>query len=328
MPAKRKRRSVPRFSSLHHRLLKSHAWHDLKPLERCGYIEIAQLYDAINNGRLAMSARRLAGLIPCNKDTALIILRNLEDAGFIEAVKVGRYTKKEEERMACEFRLTDFRCDVTHELPSRRYNPQHPWQPSEPAPKRAAPLTDAERQRRCRSNRKRHECHDERPTKPDGSVRPNRTVTVTGVETFIDAGEKSAKKRETGSADVTLSVRPNNTLIHLTMGGTVNSAPTVTPIPHGNTSKPAQRSGVKNRGLYVVPKKPPLAPGHSTCRYPSVPSLPPGWHWCRFERCVITGAGVPVPVVDNPTVGTSAQRAALQVLRQWEAAKAERAVAA
>ena len=225
---------------------------------------------------------------------------------------LGDVAKKEEERMASEYRLTHFRCDVTHELPSKRYNPRHRWEPSERAPKRAAPLTDAERQRRCRSKRQRHECHDERPAKSDGGVRPNQTVPVTGVEIATDAGEKRAKKRETGSADVTLSVRPNNTLIHLTMGGARNSAPT------GTTRKPAQRSGAKNRGLYVVPKKSPLAPGHSTCRYPSVSSLPPGWHWCRFEKCVVTDAGVKVPVVDDPTVGTDAQRAALQVLRQWD----------
>lgn len=169
MPRKYRRRSGPRFLSLHHELLRSHAWHMLTPHERCGYIEVAQLYDGTNNGRLAMSARRLAGLIPCNKDTAVKILHNLEDAGFIEVMKVGHYTRKEGERMASEYRLTQFRCDATHELPSRRYNPRHRWQPSEPAPRRAAPLTDAERQRRCRSKRQRHECHAERPTKADSS---------------------------------------------------------------------------------------------------------------------------------------------------------------
>ena len=112
------------------------------------------------------------------------------------------------------------------------------------AHKRAAPVTDAERQRRCR-NRKRHECHDERPTNPDGSVRPDRTVPVTRVKIAADTGEKRAKMRETGSADVTRSVRPNNTLIHLTMGGAGNSVPPVTPL-HYTASKPAQRSGAKN----------------------------------------------------------------------------------
>ena len=110
-----KRRSGPRFLSLHHRLLKSHAWHCLSPLQRCGYIEIAQLYDGSNNGRLAMSTRRLAGVIPCSKNSP--ILGELEDAGFIDTVRVGKYARNTDERLASEYRLTDFKCDVTGELP-------------------------------------------------------------------------------------------------------------------------------------------------------------------------------------------------------------------
>src|SRR5690349_2431852 len=127
---RRRGKSRARFLSLHHRILRSHAWHMLTPLQRAGYIEIAQLYDRTNNGRLAMSARRLAGLVPCDK-------------------KFGRYARKEEERLAAEYRLTDHRCDVTGELPTRRYNPRHLWDPAIPKPKRKA-LTGAERVRRHR----------------------------------------------------------------------------------------------------------------------------------------------------------------------------------
>jgi len=51
MTYRRKRRGVPRFLQLHHRLLKSHAWHALTTLERSGYTELAQLFDGTNNGR-------------------------------------------------------------------------------------------------------------------------------------------------------------------------------------------------------------------------------------------------------------------------------------
>jgi hypothetical protein len=125
--SKRKRRSAGRFLALYHRLLKSHAWHALTPLQRCGYIEIAQLYDGTNNGRLAMSTRRLAGLIPCSKNAG--ILTGLEDAGFIETVKEGKFSPRVGERLASEYRLTDFKCDVTGELPSRKYNERKRWDP-------------------------------------------------------------------------------------------------------------------------------------------------------------------------------------------------------
>jgi hypothetical protein len=122
--SKRKRRSAGRFLALYHRLLKSHAWHALTPLQRCGYIEIAQLYDGTNNGRLAMSTRRLAGLIPCSKNAG--ILTGLEDAGFIETVKEGKFSPRVGERLASEYRLTS---DVTGELPSRKYNERKRWDP-------------------------------------------------------------------------------------------------------------------------------------------------------------------------------------------------------
>ena len=36
------------------------------------------------------------------------ILSQLEDAGFIDPVKLGKYARKAEERLASEYRLTDF----------------------------------------------------------------------------------------------------------------------------------------------------------------------------------------------------------------------------
>ena len=64
MTGERKRRPAPRFLQLHHRLLKSHAWHILTPLQRCGYIEIAQLYDSANNGRLGHVGAEAGGTDP------------------------------------------------------------------------------------------------------------------------------------------------------------------------------------------------------------------------------------------------------------------------
>jgi hypothetical protein len=111
----------PPFVQLHYYLLDSEAWHRLSSSARAGYIELARLYKGVNNGNLAMSARRLAKLIPCNKDTAARVLNELESEGFIDVVKVGTFNRKE--RLACEYRLTSYRCDVTGELPSKRFDP-------------------------------------------------------------------------------------------------------------------------------------------------------------------------------------------------------------
>jgi hypothetical protein len=293
---RRRGKSRARFLSLHHRILRSHAWHMLTPLQRAGYIEIAQLYDGSNNGRLATSARRLAAVLPCAKNSD--VLRALEDAGFIETVKVGKYTKKEEERLAAEYRLTDHRCDVTGELPSRRYNPRHLWDPAIPKPKRKA-LTAAERVRRHR--KRRNACNGERPNQWDGTVPTIGTVSVTeGAEASLRSRE-TARNNARKSADVTLSVPTSGTLIHLT---------------RGTGSLEGTQRGKTGR----KPLSPPFdLPGHSSCE-PN-PSLPPGWHWCRHEKSVVTDTGVAVPVVDHPLVGTREGREALAFLCTWESAR-------
>jgi hypothetical protein len=71
-------------------MLDSYAWHVLSPHARLAYLEVARLYNGSNNGRLAMSARRLASLLPCNKDTAARALRELEDVGSLTPSKSAR----------------------------------------------------------------------------------------------------------------------------------------------------------------------------------------------------------------------------------------------
>ena len=327
MTGKRKRRPAPRFLQLHHRLLKSHAWHVLTPLQRCGYIEIAQLYDSTNNGRLAMSVRRLAGLIPCNKDSN--ILNELEDAGLIETVKQGRYAKKLEERAAAEYRLTDFRCDVTGEVPSRRYNPKHLWEPGQAKPKRK-PLSVAERVRRYRKKRC-NGCNTDRPVQSDGNVPVSGTDFVTSLKPGATGSCKTAKNDSLADADVTPTVPPSHTHIHLTMGGASLEGTSVTPLVTRSEREKHAKSRVQNKnghfGVSSVTPLKALAPGHSTCKHPTVSGLPSGWHYCRFEKAVVTDTGVIVPLVDDPLVGTEEQRDAHRFLRRWVRPSSQEAAA-
>jgi hypothetical protein len=229
----------PRFYYIGNRRRISHE----ARLQRCGYIEIAQLYDSTNNGRLAMSVRRLAGLIPCNKDSP--VLRELEDAGLIETVKLGRYTREGEERTASEYRLTDFRCDVTGEPPTRTYNPKNLWEPGERKPKRAKPLSSAERMRRLRKRKRCDERDAERPSEWDGSV------PVSGTDCVTPFHEDKRQPRETGKnaaskmENVTLSVPVSHTLIHLTRGY-AESEPPSQASPHARRrGETGENQGVK-----------------------------------------------------------------------------------
>jgi len=295
MSPKKWRNSRSRFVKLPHHLLRSYAWHSLTPLQRAAYIEIAQLYDGKNNGRLAMSARMLASLIPCGRNSASRCLRCLEDTGFIDNLKFGKYTRRDEERLASEYRLTEFRCDATGEPPSRRYNPKHHWDRSIPKPKRKA-LTAAERARRYR--KRRNERHAKRHPYEDGTVTSMGTVNVTPFPRSRGP-QKTAKNLERKSADVTLSVTPMVTHIHLTRGREI--------------ADPPLRVNTGEKHISASP-----APGHATCPIPKTNSLPPGWHWCKHEKCLITETGIQVPVADHELVGTDEGRAARLVLLSWK----------
>jgi hypothetical protein len=114
----------PAFVQLYYYLLDSEAWHQLTFTARAAYIEMARLYNGVNNGTLAMGARRLAKQLPCTPNTAARALHELDNAGFIEPTKFGSFGRKGKERHATEYRLTCYRCDVTGELPSKRFNPK------------------------------------------------------------------------------------------------------------------------------------------------------------------------------------------------------------
>jgi hypothetical protein len=84
------------------------------------------------------------------------------------------------------------------------------------------------------------------------------------------------------------------------------------------TTPRGQKGDQTHFGPNVTPLRA-LPPGHERCKLPNNNSLPLGWHWCMSEQRVVTDTGVVVPLVDDPLVGTEAQREALRALRKWEA---------
>jgi hypothetical protein len=87
--------------------------------QRAAYIQLALRYDDVNNGSLALSARVLELELQCDKATASRALIRLEDVGFIETAKRGTFARRN--RKASEYRLTTYKCDVTGELPSKKF---------------------------------------------------------------------------------------------------------------------------------------------------------------------------------------------------------------
>ena len=89
---------------LQHWVMKTAAWRELRPVERCLVVELYSLFNGINNGELFLSIREAAKRLNVSKDTAHAALRRLEQLGFIRAKERGMFTR----RRATSWILTQF----------------------------------------------------------------------------------------------------------------------------------------------------------------------------------------------------------------------------
>lgn len=108
-----------RHVRLYHWLLETPAWADLDTTARAAYLELAKRYNGSNNGRIALAARALALALNVSPATAARAMRSLADHGFIVVTRPGAFHCKV--RLATEYRLTEFQCDVTGTLPSKEF---------------------------------------------------------------------------------------------------------------------------------------------------------------------------------------------------------------
>ncbi len=113
-----------RHIRLTHFMTGTPAWQSLKPAERVVYLDVARIYNGKNNGTLARSCRDAGKACNVNKDTAAKAFKVLEERGFLDCTTPGGFSLKT--RHAAEWRLTEWACDKTRALPSKRY--QH-WRP-------------------------------------------------------------------------------------------------------------------------------------------------------------------------------------------------------
>ena len=114
-----------RHVRLTHFMMKTPAWRSLKPSERALYLEVAMVYNGSNNGFLALSCRDAGSRCHINKDTAAAHFKTLEDRGLIECATPGGFSRKTPH--ASEWRLTEWKCDRTHQPPTKAYQT---WRPA------------------------------------------------------------------------------------------------------------------------------------------------------------------------------------------------------
>ena len=119
----KRRRLNKRINAPHVRLyrwmLTSPAYRSLSCPARAVLIEIASVYDGMNNGRLGMSIRTLVDHCNIAPGTARRALAELQERRFIECVTKGSFNRKV--LHASEWRLTWWQCDVTGALPEKPF---------------------------------------------------------------------------------------------------------------------------------------------------------------------------------------------------------------
>jgi len=138
MSRPRKDSKGARHVRLYHYMLRSPAWQSLTANARCIYLEMAARYGGVgsNNGRIPYACREAKASLNIGQTTAIRAIWELEDRGFIVAVKKGAFSLKK--KHATEWRLTEFPCDVTNTLiGSKEYMR---WQPAPPKIQNAGPV--------------------------------------------------------------------------------------------------------------------------------------------------------------------------------------------
>jgi hypothetical protein len=124
---KRNAKETARHVRLYYALLESPAWAALTATEILGYILFCKAYNGKNNGRITMSNRAIQAGARCSAGTASALVRKLEDVGLLRQMRPGVFTRHQDTRRAAEWRLTDFKCNVTGGLPTREWKQ---WRPS------------------------------------------------------------------------------------------------------------------------------------------------------------------------------------------------------
>jgi DNA-binding transcriptional ArsR family regulator len=108
-----------RHIRLYHWLLDTPAWKDLDANCRCIYLELLRRYNGSNNGRIPLSVREIADQLRIGSSTASRALRALQAHGFIAVSIRGRFERRD--RHATQWRLTEFACNATGELPTKEF---------------------------------------------------------------------------------------------------------------------------------------------------------------------------------------------------------------
>jgi DNA-binding transcriptional MocR family regulator len=102
-------------------MMETPAWKSLGAVERAIYLDMASRYagQGTNNSKIGYSIRTAAKNLHVGTSTAKRALDVLQERGFIVCTTKGAFSLKA--RHATEWRLTEFVCDVSGDLPTKEF---------------------------------------------------------------------------------------------------------------------------------------------------------------------------------------------------------------
>lgn len=123
MPRKHDAKGRSTHDTQHYRLhgwiARTAAWRALDGNEKAIYVDMALRYRGTNNGQIAYSVREGAACARVGKTKGAKCLRRLQELGFIAISEPAAFSWKK--GVSVRWRLTEFRCDLTGNLPSKEF---------------------------------------------------------------------------------------------------------------------------------------------------------------------------------------------------------------
>lgn len=109
----------PPFVQLFFSMMDKPAFRILSPEAKAAYLLFKRRYNGRNNGSIGVSARDMGEWLCKSKSTGARAIRELEEKGFVVCSRASAFSLKT--KLAAEYRLTEYRCDLTNNLPTRDY---------------------------------------------------------------------------------------------------------------------------------------------------------------------------------------------------------------
>lgn len=227
-----KRKGKAKFLMIEGYVIRSAAWAALSPNDKAAYLELKWRYDGLNNGRIGLGVRDLAEAMKMSKNTAHRSLERLMEVGFLARAKPSGFNVKN--RISTEWRLTEYRCDVSGHLATKDFMR---WQPDSLTHETVAPDFGT-RENKTQSHPRDTQSHPRDCDPSDNTKTPTHSPTHGTVAPNFGTPQS----------------HPRDTYRYTRGGAATDGTPVPVPVPR--RAKPWEAEGISRRTWYRRRREP------------------------------------------------------------------------